>query len=160
MPDVRRLIYWDACVFLDWVNGIPEKLPILDAIIDRAGLRGDVEIVTSTLSITEVAIGRLTQAGSGLDPSIEARIDALWTDPVIKQIEFHRAIAFEARDLVRAVKLSARSLKPMDAIHLATARRIGASEFQTYNDRLLKLPPIVGLPITEPTILQPRLPGT
>jgi hypothetical protein len=63
MPEPRRLILWDASVFLDYVNGVADKLPILDALIDRAGPRGDIEIVTSMLSTAEVAFGRLEQRG-------------------------------------------------------------------------------------------------
>lgn len=159
MPDARRTVYWDSCVFLDYINGIPEKLPILDSLIDRAGPRGDIEIVTSTLSIAEVAFGRLDQSGTNLDPSIEAKIDALWTDSIVKQVEFHKGIAFEARDLIRAARIAGAGLQAADAIHLATARRIGAAEFQTYDSKLFRHSGLVGFAVQEPTTNQARLTG-
>jgi predicted nucleic acid-binding protein len=90
---------------------------------------------------------------------VEAKIDALWTDPIIKQIEFHKAIAFEARDLVRAARLAGSGLRAADAIHLATARRVGVAEFQTYDTRLFQYSARVGFPIREPVTEQPRLHG-
>lgn len=159
MPDSRRRVYWDSCVFLDYVNGVIEKLPILDALIDRAGPRGDIEIVTSTFSIAEVAIGRLDQTGQAIDPVVETRIDALWTDPVIKQVEFHRGIAFDARDLVRAARIAGTGLRPADAVHLATARRVGVVEFHTYDAKLFRYSQLVDFPIQEPMTDQARLHG-
>lgn len=160
MPEPRRVVYWDACVFLDYVNGVADKLLVLEPLLDRAGPRGDIEIVTSTLSIAEVAFGHLDQTGQGFDPDTEAKIDALWTDPIIKQIDFHKLIAFEARDLIRTVKLAGLGLSGADAIHLATAQRIDVAEFHTYDAKLFRVSPHVGFPIQEPATPQPRLPGT
>lgn len=159
MPDRRHLVYWDSCVFLDYVNGVAEKSPTLDALLDRAGPRGHIEIVTSTLSIAEVAIGRLDQSGHSVDPVVEARIDTLWSDPIIKQVELYKGIALEARDLVRSAYIAGAGLIPADAIHLATARRVGASDFHTYDTRLFKYAQQLGFPVREPVTDQPRLDG-
>ncbi|MDQ3692078.1 MAG: type II toxin-antitoxin system VapC family toxin [Chloroflexota bacterium] len=159
MAEQPLLIYWDASVFLDYVNGVPDKLPLLDALLDRAIPGGDVEIVTSMLSITEVAFGYLDQFAQHFDPAIQAKIDALWTDPIIKQVELYKEIAFEARDLVRTARLAKKGLKPPDAIHLATARRIGAVEFHTFDHRLFQYASQLGFPIIEPRASQPRIPG-
>jgi len=57
------------------------------------------------------------------------------------------------------------SLKPMDAIHLATAKwakdQMGLSvdEFQTYDLPLGRYDALLGLQICEPYILQPPLPN-
>lgn len=155
----RPLIYWDSAVFLDYVNGVPEKLPVLDELLERAGSGGDVEIATSVLSITEVAFGRLDQSKQRFDPRIQVAIDALWADPIVRQIDLYKEIAFDARDLVRSARLPGAGLKPADAIHLATARRIGVIEFQTYDSRLFRYSSEVGFPIREPTTGQPRMPG-
>lgn len=159
MPEQRLLVYWDSCVFLDYVNGAIDKLPTLDALLDRAGPRGDIEIVTSTLSIAEVAIGRLDQTGRLLDPEVEANIDQLWTDPIVKQVELYKGIALRARDLVRASRLAGGGLKPADAIHLATARQVGVSDFHTYDTRLFQYSQQMGFPVREPVTDQPRLDG-
>lgn len=155
----RHVIYWDAPVFLDYVNGVPEKLPVLDAIRERASPHGDIEIITSVLSITEVAFGRLDQTGQQFDPTIQATIDALWTDPIIKQVELYHEIAFAARDLMRWARLARKGLKPPDAIHLATARRAGAIEVHTYDRALFQYSSQLGIPIVEPRTNQPRIPG-
>ena len=155
----RPLIYWDSAGFLDYVNGVPEKLPVLDALLDRAGPRGDIEIVTSVLSITEVAFGYLDQSGQRFDPTIQAAIDALWADPIIKQMDLYKEIAFEARDLVRSARLAGAGLKPPDAIHLATARRVNVVEFHTYDDRLFRYSSQMNFPVRIPTTGQPRISG-
>jgi predicted nucleic acid-binding protein len=50
------------------------------------------------------------------------------------------------------------SLKPPDAIHLATALQHSADRFHTYDDRLSKHADISGLIIAEPHAVQPQLP--
>lgn len=150
MSERRARIYWDACVFLDYVNGVPEKVPVLNRLLDRASSGGNIELFTSTLSITEVAFGRLDQTGTGFDLSVEQHIDALWTDPTIKQAEYHRFTAFEARDLMRASKLAGVRLAGSDAIHLATARRLDVAEFHTYDRKLFQHAQQLGFPIREP----------
>lgn len=49
----RRRVHCDSNVFLDYVNGVPEKLLVLDAVLDRTGANGDIEKVTSPRSIQD-----------------------------------------------------------------------------------------------------------
>ena len=49
-------------------------------------------------------------------------------------------------------------LKPMDAIHLATAKVHGAFEFHTYDDGLDKYVPDIGFKISPPIANAPKLP--
>ena len=137
MPDEPRLVYWDSCVFLHYIDGTPERLPILDALLDEASTTNDLDIVTSTLSIGEVAFAQVERTGRTLDPAIEARIDALSADrTAIQLVEMDQVIARAARTLLRAAVAQARSLKPLDAIHLATAQQMQVAEFHTTDDRL------------------------
>ena len=129
--------YWDACAFLSYVNGDKDRFPDLENLLEAAH-EGTVEVVTSAVSIVEVARGAQEQVGK-LDDSAVARIDALWRPhSPIKLVEFHSAIAYAARDLIRIGVSKGWSLKPMDAVHLATAANVGANELLTYDSALEK----------------------
>jgi len=156
MPDAPQRVYWDACVFLSYVNGVADRLPSIDALFEDA--RTDkIQIVTSVLSIAEVAFGAQEQAGKALDLETEEKINGLWNDPVATIAEFHSLIAAEAVQLMRAGIPNGWSLKAADAIHLATAKRVGAAKFHTYDEALKKWATVVGLPVEEPQPEQGRL---
>ena len=46
MPDTPSIIYWGSCVFLSYVNGYPERIPTLEALLERSA-RGEFELYTS-----------------------------------------------------------------------------------------------------------------
>lgn len=71
------MIYWDSCVFLHYIDGTPEWLPILDALLDEASATDELIIVTSTVSISEVAFAQVERPRQALDPAVESNIDAL-----------------------------------------------------------------------------------
>ena len=151
-------IYWDSCVPLSYVNGVPDRLPTIDELL-RHARREELELVTSVLSITEVAFAASEQAGGALDPEVEENIDSLWSpDSPIALVEFHDLIAREARGLIRqGIGQDWGKLKPADAIHLATARRLEVDRFHTYDDRLLKWNGVAGFPVTRPEVAQGML---
>ncbi len=98
MPDDLPRLYWDANTFLSYINGIPARLPDLDALLERSGR--DFQIITSVISIVEVAFGKAEQDGGVLDPDIERKIDVLWTpDSPIRLVEFYPHIAHGAKPL-------------------------------------------------------------
>ena len=112
-------------------------MPILDALLDQASRTGEIVILTSTVSITEVAFAKAEKSGRALDAGIEAALDALWADrSAVQLVEFDQLIAREARRLVRRSGEIVRSLKPLDAIHLATAARMQVDDCQTTDERL------------------------
>ena len=116
---------------------------------------GDIALVTSVISKVEVAFAQSEYQGGQPDRTVEEAIDALWTDrSAVTIIEFHDLIALEARGLVRSGLHRERSLKPMDAIHLATAKWFGVDEFHTYDKRLIKegLSAHLGFPIENPAV--------
>ena len=55
-----------------------------------------------------------------------------------------------ARTLIRGAVASGLSLKPGDAIHLASARSLALAEFHTYSKDLVKFATVTGYPIMEP----------
>src|SRR5436309_2132093 len=124
MPSEVRRTYWDTCVFLSYINGYQDRLPAIEAVLQESERTDDEwEIVTSTFTITEVAFALHEKQKRQLDKAVEDKIDALWADrSAAKLIEFHEGTAREARSLIRGAVAAGLSLKPGDAIHLASAR--------------------------------------
>ena len=118
---------------------------------------------TSALSKVEVAFSVEEQKRKTLDAETEERIENLWGDPdVLVTVEFHDGIAETARGLMRGAITRGWSLKPLDAIHLATATWLSdlgfaIKEFHTYDCRLFRWTPILGFKILKPYTAQPRL---
>lgn len=129
--------YWDACVPLSYVNGVPDRLPHIDAFMSKSG--ADFQLITSVLSITEVAFAAYEKHASTLDPDTESKILKLWqAGSPIKIVEFYELIALRAQRLMRSALANKWSLKPADAIHLATADQLKVKEFLTYDEGLEK----------------------
>jgi len=132
MPGKAKVIYWDSNVFIHYIEETPTYNQILGELLRQAG-RNEVEIVTSTLSIAEVAFHAEERNRNRLDPTVEGKINNLWADrSVVHLIEFNQLIAYEARDLIReSISNGWTGLKGADAIHLAFARRLRAEEIHT-----------------------------
>ena len=162
MPDTPSILYWDSCNFLSYVNEYPERIPTLEALLERSA-KGEFELYTSEISRVEVAFAASEQKRRRLDHEVEHRIDSLWADSnVVVSVEYHGVIGQVARDLMREAITRGWSLKPLDAIHLATAQWLSSvgievSEFQTYDGRLSRYASIVDFSICEPYTPQPRM---
>lgn len=156
MPSRRRRIYWDSNCWLSLISAVPERVSILESLLsDSKSKLGDIDLVTSIISKAEVAFAQSEYQGNQIDPSVEDAIDALWADrSAVTIIEFHDLIALEARELIRSGLHREWSLKPMDAIHLATAKWFGVDEFHTYDKGLIKegLSAHLGFPIRNPAV--------
>jgi predicted nucleic acid-binding protein len=152
MPPEPQRNYWDSCVFLSYINGVADRLPTIDALLaESTDPEHQREIVTSSFTIVEVAFALHEKTQKVLDSEAEDKIDALWADRyAVKLIDFHEGIAREARTLVRGAIAAGFSLKPGDAVHLASARSLGAVEFHTYSKDLVKYANVTGFPIMEP----------
>lgn len=164
MPnDELPRIYWDACVPLSYINEYADRVPHIEALMRQSGK--DFQLVTSVLSITEVAFAKAEQDKQLLDVATEERIASLWSvGSPIMLVEFYELIGRDAQQLMRAALPRGWSLKPFDAIHLATADRLHVKEFHTYDDRLEKfseltktkfkiVPPIAVAPLLIPLIV-------
>jgi len=157
-PD-RIRIYWDADVWLSYINGITDRLPILDALLaDSGSPNGSIRLFTSELTKVEVAYAKQEQDQRILDSAVEERIDKLWEDrTAIQIVEYFDAIGREARQYIRMSITRGWRLRSIDAIHLATAKYIDAAEFQTYEERLRGYSNDVGFPVLLPHVLQGRM---
>ena len=164
MPDVPKIIYWDSCVFLYYVSMIPEHLSLLEQILeDSASDSSPIKIYTSALTHVEVSFAASEQQNRALDPEAERLIGNLWSDPgAVVSVEYHADIGQLATSLIRNAVIKGQSLKPLDAIHLCTAQWLSSvgltvEEFHTYDQGLFRYAPIVGFPIVEPRIENPRM---
>ena len=136
--------YWDACVFLSWIDGTLNRGPTIEAILTDCE-NEKLEIYTSSLSITEVAFLPAEKDRKILDRQVEEKIDNLWLPPSpIRLVDMYQRIAFEAKALIREAITRGWRLKPADAIHLVTAKVIAVSEFHTYDESLYKFSKIAG----------------
>lgn len=142
-------LYWDSNLFLSYLEGTPGRFETLQAIIVAAEL-GEARIYTSTLSVAEVAFAGTERTTELLDPAVAEAIALLWTDRLLTLVEVSYDIALAARDLVRASLLHGPRLKPMDAVHLATARHVSVSRMLTYDQQLHKHSDRLGFPILDP----------
>lgn len=157
MPEGRQRVYWDACVFLSFIENHPDRVRAIRTWLEKAE-KGKVVIVTSTLSIVEVAFAKQEKDQRVLIPEEEANIDNLWTpESPVTLAEFHTSIALEARRLMRGAMASGIGLKPADAIHLATCRTLKITEFHTYDEKLGRAAEITQLQISEPSLEQGEL---
>ena len=155
MSDEPRRIYWDSNVPLSYLNGVPERMPIVDELF-RQARAGEIELLTSSISRVEVAFVQSEKSAKELDQQTEEAIDALWAPPSpIKTVEFYDLLGNRARALIRqGISQGWGQLKPMDAIHLATAQQMAVAEFHTYCERLQKWTDALGFPVTEPQTAQ------
>ena len=65
-------------------------------------------------------------------------------------VEVDQILTFQARDLIRQGLQKGWHLRPNDAIHLATAIRIGVDEFHTYDGKFDKLESQCGFRVRNP----------
>lgn len=156
MPHNRKHIYWDSGVLLSYINGEPERLPVIDAIFAASANDNRIcKIYTSVLSQVEVAFAKTEQEKNTLSADIEEKIDLLWSDTdTLTIIEFHEGIGRLARDLIRYSITQQWSLRAMDALHLATARFLNVDEIHTYDKKWYKFSDELGITIRKPNIEQ------
>src|SRR4051812_36839911 len=103
MPSKLPLYYWDSCVLLSGIEGVPDRLPTIEVML--ADCRDEkIEILTSHLSITEVAFAKWEKDGRDLDEKVDTEIEKLWTpESPIKTVEVYELITRAAKQLLRTV---------------------------------------------------------
>lgn len=163
MLDKPRILYWDSAVFLSHLNGIPGRQEIIQDVITEIAEDKRSIIYTSSVSIVEVTHVQHEKEKWRLDPVAEEAINRMWEDKsVIRIADDGVHIAEMAKKLIRDAIPNEWSLKPKDATHLATAAWLDKnvnpiSEFNTYDKKLFKYGPMIGIHICEPHVLQVRM---
>ena len=133
MPGRARLVYFDPNVFLAYVCDEEGRAAMVAELLRKAA-GGDLVIMTSTMSIAEVAYAAEEKMQRSLDDATEKRIDSLWVPgSPVSLVEASRRVLVEARTLIRKNLAADRGrLTPIDAIHLATAMVERVDELATY----------------------------
>lgn len=143
--------YWDSDCFLGYLQAEDGKADRCRAVLDLAD-KGDIEIVTSAFTITEVLKLRPKDE---LPASRRAQVEAIFARKSIATITVTRRIAEDARDLVWDY-----GINPKDAIHVASARAAGATVLNTFDRGLISNSGLIGdrtLTIEPPTVTQGTL---
>lgn len=130
-------VYWDSCVYIDYIQREEAHYQELREIMSEAR-SGRIIFVASTLVIAEVV--KLRQSTEPLQQQAELIRDAFEND-YIQVVSVTRDIAAEAAQLCRDF-----SIRPPDAIHLTTALHRQCRCFQTCDAHLLELDGKIGRP--------------
>lgn len=130
-------VYWDSDAFLGWLQAEAGKSDLCAGTLKRAD-QGEVIILTSALTIAEV----LWMRGAPMIPHEKAGIVR----------RFFRRSYFRVRNVTRSIAEGAQdlvwtqSVKPKDAIHIATALDAHVLVLETFDDDLLKKSSMIGNP--------------
>ena len=139
MASSPKRIAWDSCAWIAHIQ--QEKIYADDSTVveDRGAMcrrvlqaaeNGTLEIVVSSISLVEV-ICKNRAAGTD-DRTVRDYFD----NDYILLVNADKLVGDRARKLMLA---GHSKLKPVDAIHLATAAIANAEELHTFDDRLLAL---------------------
>lgn len=159
MTNSPRRAYLDANVFIAYLANEAGRGPVLASLFEDAE-RGRIELLTSVLTVTEVAFVASEQASS--DPTAEEdAIAKLWVpESPVKLTDISMRVAERAREIVRMTSRSdMRGIKPPDAIHLASAEVHGCHDFFTYEGETTRdqWERWAELTVTEPYTENPQL---
>lgn len=124
MPNKPLRVYWDSCVYIDCIQQNPDRHVLLDSIVKQAR-NGEIVLVASALVLAEVA--KLKDPDATREQETK-RICRFFENDFIKFRDVTRRIAEQAADMTRL-----HSIKPSDAIHVATALACECISFQTYD---------------------------
>jgi predicted nucleic acid-binding protein len=158
-------VAWDSCTWIahiqrerifgpDGKTVIEDRGAMCRPVLDAAE-RGVIEIVVSAIALVEVLARNRT---SGVD---DQRVRDFFDNDYILLVNVDKHLGDFARRLMLA---GHPGLKPLDAIHLATACIANVDEFHTFDDRLLALDGVIDksdgarLVIRKPAVPAPPAP--
>lgn len=123
----RRL--WDSCIVLGYLSGQQDIKTDCEQIIEQAE-RGELEIMVSTIASAEVAyLPGLSSSDS------ELKIQEFFSRGYVIPAAFDISLTKTVRRLIREYQ----GLKPLDAIHIATALQWQIPIIETTDPGLLAL---------------------
>jgi len=129
-------IYWDSMLFIYVLEGHPTFAQKVRKILEHMANRGDV-LCTSVFALGEVLTGP-RRFGS---PADVARTRQFFLNSGRVELLPFSAETSDRFSMIRA----STSIRPADAIHLATASEFGVDLFLTHDKKLQKLS-IPGIP--------------
>ena len=133
--------YWDSATFVAVFKEETGRVqPCLDVV--QAAQRGECQIATSALTLTEVLWGKQLPK---LERTHEETIRNFFFNPYIFVVNLDRRLAEQAREFVWSF-----GIRPKDSIHVATALGIQADALHTFDQKLIKSSPVKNLKICEP----------
>jgi predicted nucleic acid-binding protein len=134
-----KRVFWDACVWIALIQrekmislptGGTEDRETMCRMVIEAAKKGSLEILTSTFCLVEVC------KASTSKKTTSDKLAEFFENDYILITNLDRMVAERGRELMIAYG----SLKPPDAVHIATAAvSPGVEEMHTFDDRLLKL---------------------
>lgn len=147
-PSKKAKIYWDACAFLGFLKGEPNKAACVEII--KAAKAKHIQIWTSSIVLVEVLhLGR--KEGKVIPASDRDQIRRLFSEPYVQIVTADWWICTQAQELFWAYP----DLKWKDSIHVATAIRHKIPLVHSYDPDFLDINGVVGDPplrIEEPNI--------
>jgi predicted nucleic acid-binding protein len=129
VPPPRRV--WCSCTIIYYLAGYPEAKPDCDLILGQ-GERGELEIVVPVLSEAEVVkIGSTVE-----EEEAERMIREFFGRDYIVRANLDPLVAQRARSLVRRY---GPKIKPLDAVHIATALQHNIPLLETYDNDMISI---------------------
>lgn len=127
---------WDSSVVIDYLEGKPRAYPHVPLIIEEAK-RGETEILVSSFAEIEVCKIR----GVPLTDDQEEMIKEFFGRHYVIRCMVDYRVAEVARRIARITSQSPdmATVKPKDAVHVATAVRWGVSLFEVFDGPLHKV---------------------
>ena len=143
-------VYWDSSCFIAWLKPEKERRSQCREVIEAAQ-RGELEIVTSALSLVEVV--KLDKGPLQISRDKTEKITKFFQHSWIIVVQVTRRLAEDARALIWQ-----HGLKPRDSIHAATALSGvgdgGIVEMHAFDGDLLSLKEKGLMNVVEPRSIQ------